>query len=80
MSKKTYEVAWICDGKVKDCNQTRCFFKTDQNGRRGPCSHTMDATHARLKAIDPKDDPERFDKFKYGDQVRYYEKTEYALL
>lgn len=46
------------------------------SGRRGACSHTLDIRYAINKKLDPKTNPERFDKFKCGEQVRYYEKFE----
>lgn len=73
MAKKTYEVAYICNGKDPNCKKTGCYYKI-QNGRRGPCMHTQNTKYAKNKIADPRADKDRFDRFRYGDQVRYYEK------
>ena len=73
---RTVEVAWICDGKVEDCRKSGCYYGEPRNGIRGPCMHTQNPRHAKYGARDPKKYPDRFDKFEYGDDIRYYEKYE----
>lgn len=72
--KKQYEVAYICNGKDPKCiHKTGCFYKIT-NGIRGSCSHTRDIQYAINKKINPEKNPDRFEKFKCGDNVRYYER------
>lgn len=75
MPKKTYEVAYICNGKDPNCRKTGCYYKI-QNGRRGPCMHTTDPKYAKNKPLNPKEHRDMFDRFSHGDQVRYYERVE----
>ena len=72
--KQSYEIAWLCNGKDPKCaGKNGCFYIIN-NGIRGSCSHTKDIRYALHKKLDPKKNPDRFDKFKYKDQVRYYER------
>ncbi len=76
MKKKTddYETAWLCNGKDPKCaGKVGCYYNL-YNGRRGACSHTTDNRYALHKRLDPKKNPEMFDKFKLPDQTRYYER------
>jgi len=74
MKAKSYEVAYICNGKNPKCaKRSGCFYRIE-NGIRGACSHTRDPKYAIHKRINPKTHPEMFDKVKCGDNVRYYEK------
>jgi len=73
MKKKdmAVEVAYICNGKIPGCSQEAgCYY----GKQKGPCMHTQDPKYARYKPHDPKKHPERFDKFRAGNVVRYYEK------
>lgn len=70
----TVEVAYICNGKNPSCNNsTGCFYKKT-NGIKGPCAHTRDKKYAKYSASDPKKHPERFEKYRNGNIIRYYEK------
>lgn len=72
--KKVYETAYICDGTNPKCSgKPGCYYRKD--GRHGPCMHTQDKRYAKNKKLDPKKNRDAFDKFSYGDVVRYYEKT-----
>ena len=75
MPKKSYEVAYICNGKDPDCRKTGCYYKI-QNGRKGPCMHTTNPKYAKNKPLDPREHRDLFDKFSYEGQVKYYERTE----
>ena len=73
-SEKEVQVAYICNGKnPKCCGKYGCYY-TPTNGVRGACSHTLDPKYAKNKPMDPRKHPDIFDKFSYGDTVRYYEK------
>lgn len=74
VSKAPPEVVYICDGKVKGCNKASCYYRLDANGQRGACMHTSSSFNAKYGTCNPKDYPERFDKYRSGDKVRYYEK------
>lgn len=68
------EVAYICNGKDPSCREGGgCYYRMT-NGRRGPCVHTRDPKYAKYGKKDPKKYPERFDRYKAGNVVRYYEK------
>ena len=67
------EVAYICNGKDPDCGKRGCYYRIE-NGKRGPCMHTQDPKYAKYRPRDPKKHPDRFEKFKAGNVVRYYEK------
>lgn len=75
----TVEVAYICNGKNANCNKSPgCYYST-VSGRPGACLHTQDIHYAVHKRLDPKKNPERFDKFVIDGEeqkwIRYYEKT-----
>lgn len=74
--KRKVEVAWICNGKNRDCKKYGCFYKPPHNGIRGSCMHTTNPKYAKNRPRDPKRYPEYFDKFKYENNVRYYEREE----
>lgn len=74
MTNKDYEVAYICNGKDPKCsNKTGCYYKIT-NGIRGSCSHTTNPKYAVHKKLDPKKNPEMFDKFSTIQGTRYYER------
>lgn len=67
----TVEVAYICNGKIPGCGETGgCYYSS----ARGPCMHTQDKKYAKNKNVSVKKNPERFEKFRAGNVVRYYEK------
>lgn len=70
------EVVYLCDGEDPRCKGEWGCFYVITDGIRGGCRHTSDPKHAKYGAVDHKKHPERFDKFKSGDQVRYYEREE----
>ena len=70
------DIAYICSGKKKDCTKEGCYYKI-HNGIRGGCMHTTNMKYAKNRPPkEPKKNPEWFDKFKVGDQIRYYEREE----
>lgn len=74
MSKKSYEVAYICNGRNPECSgKLNCFYRPT-NGVKGACVHTTDPKYAKNGPKDPKRNKDLFDKFAVGDVIRYYEK------
>ena len=74
MSKKTYEFAYICNGRNPACGcKVGCYYRPT-NGFKGACMHTTDKKYAKNGARNPKKNRDLFDKFVVGDIVRYYEK------
>ena len=72
--KPKYEVAWVCNGYNPKCRgKIGCYYRVS-NGVRGACMHTLDPLYAKYGALDPKKHRERFEKFSYKDQIRYYER------
>lgn len=73
-SEKNIEVAYVCNGNNPKCRgKYGCYYATT-NGIRGGCMHTLEAEYAKNKPVDPRKHPDIFEKFSYGDTVRYYEK------
>lgn len=71
--EKKYEIAYICNGKVPKCSGKQgCYYRKDD--RHGPCSHTTDSKYAKNIMFDPEKNPDIFEKFQYGELIRYYEK------
>lgn len=74
-NKRSYETAWLCNGKNPLCkDQYGCFYHIE-NGLRGSCSHTRDPKYSLHKpARSVKDNPEWFDRFSSEAGTRYYER------
>lgn len=75
--EKQYEVAYICNGLNPKCRGTLgCYYQELTNGMHGGCMHTKDKRYALNEILEdnPKNHPDRFDKYESGDIVRYYEK------
>lgn len=74
-SEAKIEVAYICNGKVRNCTKVGCYYKN-----HGPCMHTRNPRYAKNGTVtDPRKYPERFEHFKanHGEEViiRYYERS-----
>lgn len=79
------EVAYICNGKRPECKKNDgygggCYY-IQTNGRRGPCLNTTDVKYAKHPKLNPKKNPDRFDKFIFEEKdgtkrIKYYERVD----
>lgn len=65
------KIAYLCNGKqCSDNPYAYCALRG-----QGECSHTIDEEFARTPLCsDPWNHPERFDKYEFNGQDRYWEK------
>lgn len=71
---KERQVAWLCNGKDPKCKGKQGCYYAIHNGIRGACSHTRDSRYAIHKKLNPRDNPEMFDRFESEENIRYYER------
>lgn len=71
---KERQVAWLCNGKNPNCKgKIGCYYNI-HNGIRGGCSHTRDIRYALHKRLNPKSNPEMFDRVESEECIRFYER------